>query len=490
MAFLGADLGSSSCKAAVFNENGDIIASSSANYTCIYSGGGIAECDPEIIWDAFVRSVRGIGEALNEVESMCISTHGETIIPVDKSGDYFTNAVMNSDNRGANQIKELENILGKRKIYQIAGLPVSAMFSIGKLMHMKKYSPDIYNKTTVFHSPHSYLLNKMGIAPVCDYTLASRYMAFDISSCKWSDEILYAAGIDKSKLPDFVESGTVCGKLSREIASILGLKANIPVVAGGHDQPCASVGTGITETGKATVSAGTYEVLGVTSDNPPDVDIALKAGIHTMRHMIKDCYFTFGFFSGGHLSSWVYNILGGGDYDKYEKEGTEFNAPTNILITPHLTGSGTPHFDANATGSIVGITPSATQGVIYRAAYEGIACELSNIADILKNSRISFSEISDVIIFGGNAKSDLSVQLRADICGKTFIRAQISDAVSRGAAKMAARAVGSDIKPPLSDSGTDIFKPSTSQTSAYENQKKRYKLLYEVLQPVRDMSFE
>jgi len=80
MAFLGVDLGSSSCKAAVFNENGNIIASCSAIYNCIYPEHGFAECDPDLIWDAFVRSVRGIGEKSNEVQAMCISTHGEIIL--------------------------------------------------------------------------------------------------------------------------------------------------------------------------------------------------------------------------------------------------------------------------------------------------------------------------------------------------------------------------------------------------------------------------
>ena len=174
------------------------------------------------------------------------------------------------------------------------------------------------------------------------------------------------------------------------------------------------------------------------------------------------------------MSSWLYNLLGGGDYAKYEREGTAFNAPTNILITPHLTGSGTPDFNANASGIIAGITPAATQGVIYRAAYEGIACELSNIFEIFEDSGISFSE---TVIFGGNAKSDLSVQLRADICGKTFIRAQINEEVARGAAVMAAKAVGSDIKNSDGGTGTDIFAPSPQGVAAYANQKKKYRLL-------------
>jgi xylulokinase len=475
MAFLGVDLGSSSCKAAVFNEDGALIASGSAGYDCIYTGRDMAECEPEQIWGAFVRSVRNIGEAASEVEAMCISTHGETIVPV---GSYSMNAVMNSDNRAANEIKELENMLGSEKIYKIAGLPASATFSVCKIMWLKKYAPEIYNNTRVFHSPHSYLLEKMGLAPVSDYTVASRYLAFDMHKCEWSDEICAAADINKAKLPEVAAAGTVCGKLSPEIASLLGLKAGIPVAAGGHDQPCASVGSGISEPGKATVSAGTYEVLGVTSEKPPAFEIAVGAGIHTTRHMLRDCYFSFGFFSGGHLSSWVYNLIGGGDYDKYEREGLAFNAPTDILITPHLTGSGTPHFDAGATGAIIGVTPSAAPGIIYRAAYEGIACELANIVDIFESAGAAFSEIN---IFGGNAKSDLATQLRADICGKTFVRAEISDAVARGAAVMAARAVGGNLKTAQADSG--IFKPE--KTAEYAGQRRKYNLLYELLQPLR-----
>lgn len=482
MAFLGVDMGSSSCKAAAFTENGDMIASSSANYTCVYPEHGFAECDPDLIWDAFVRSVRGLGEVSGKIEAMCVSTHGETIIPVDSRGDFVMNAIMNSDNRGAIQAKELENLLGREKIYKITGLPVNASFSISKLMWLKKFAPEIYEKTAVFHSPHSYLLGRMGVVPVCDYTLASRFFAFDLSGGKWSEELLSAAEIDKNKLPEIVAAGSKCGVLSSETALQLGLKANIPVFAGGHDQPCASVGTGITETGKATVSSGTYEVLGVVSDKLPAFDIAVGAGIHSTRHILKDCYFSFGFFGGGHLSSWIYNFIGGGDYAKYEREAVEFAAPTDILITPHLAGSGTPDFNANASGIIAGITQSATAGVIYRAAYEGIACELSNIADIFESAGIFFD---DVLIFGGNAKSDLSVQLRADICDKTFVRNQISDVVARGAAKIAALSMGSDIETKIA--GTDIFKPSAESVSEYINQKKRYKLLYDVLKPLRDI---
>src|SRR5690606_27514215 len=143
---------------------------------------------------------------------------------VDKNGNATAPAIMNSDNRAVEEAAWWSEAFGKEEIYQITGLPLHPMFSLIKVMWIKKHKPEIYAQTAKFLSVGDYILTQLGLPPYTDYSLASRTMAFDINKNCWSKEILQHCGIPGDKFGIPVPAGTSAGTLSAEIAGQLGLE--------------------------------------------------------------------------------------------------------------------------------------------------------------------------------------------------------------------------------------------------------------------------
>ena len=130
MSLLGIDLGTSNCKCVAFREDGKVLAQASVSYTPCTPQPDRMEIDAEVFWDAFVKTVRTVSALMDEdpVVALAVSSQGETIIPVDKEGNCVGPAIMNGDNRAKEQIAQMERELGRRRIYNITGLPLDTTF--------------------------------------------------------------------------------------------------------------------------------------------------------------------------------------------------------------------------------------------------------------------------------------------------------------------------------------------------------------------------
>lgn len=502
MSLLGIDIGSGSCKGVVFDYFGEILASASYEYSTYSPGPNMAEINPEIFWEAVIKITRQLAAAVanNPIEALSISSHGETIIPIDRFGNAVSPAIMNSDNRAVEQSIWWEKALGREKIYEITGLPLHTMFALNKIMWLKQYKPDVYAKTERFVSVEDYIIIKMGLPPYTDYSIASRIMAFDIVKKKWSEEILKCADINEEKLSIPIASGERAGKLSLTIANILGLREGTIVGMGGHDQPCGALGSGVINKGEVSDSAGTYECLTAVTENPGNTEKALKYSLNSYCHVIQDRYVTLAFFPAGLVSRWFIEqfcyedkmqaeLQNKSTFDiLYENTQRVSPGPTGLCITPHFVGSCNPYWDVRATGVMAGLTPQITRYHIYKAIYEGIACELAINVKALEEIIGSFKSIK---INGGNAKSTFTVQLRADLTEKKIHVLNTTEAVCQGAAMLAGMAAGIYI------SGEDAvgkvvkikhtYTPDNESTAAYARQMNRYKQVYPSMGSIRNI---
>ena len=211
---LGVDVGTSSCKVAVFDENGGICSCASKAYAAAGIKGGEDEICAEAFFDAFVQAVReAVGKGEAKIEAMAISSHGETVIPVGADGAALHPALMNADNRGEEESRYLEHFLGRKRIYDITGLPAHPMYSISKIMRFEKDYPEKAKRVYKYYSVPDYICFRLGMEPKTDYTLASRFMCFDIRKHMWSDEILSGARLSPGKLCEVVPSGALIGEL-------------------------------------------------------------------------------------------------------------------------------------------------------------------------------------------------------------------------------------------------------------------------------------
>ena len=445
MSLLGVDIGSSSVKASVFDYDGNVIQSAQSSYVpYIIGDGNRVELPADEFWKAFVEVVREISEMQGDIQALAISSHGETLIPVDKHGEEICNAIMNMDNRATWQAKRI--LKWEKEIYAVTGLPVQPLYPLVKAIWLRENEKEIYTSAEKFLSPPEYIVMKMGLGYCIDYTMACRTMGFNIAEKRWDDSILDLAEIDKKKFSEPVESGTILGRLPKEAASILGLSDRVVVAAGAHDQPCGALGSGAVLQGDIIDSAGTYECLTVVSDKPCNNEKARQYFTNSYCHCIKDKYITLGFFPAGIVSTWFVqqfckDIKHNGDiYKFFEKEVEKICGPTGICITPHFTGSNNPEWDAQALGLIYGMTPSVTHAHMYKAVFEGIACELRKNLSALKDVVPEIEKY--ILINGGNSRQAFSIQLRADITGREFRVMKNSQSVCQGAALLAGKAIG------------------------------------------------
>ena len=500
MSLLGIDIGSGSCKGVAFAVDGRVLAQADAAYHPVSHGGGMVEIDAECFWTAASDVIRRIAAAVphDPIAAMAISSHGETFVAVGRNGRSVAPALMNSDNRAAAQVDWWRENVGAERIYELTGLPLHAMFALNKIMWFKANRPELYARSVRFLSVGDYILLRLGMPFVTDYSLAGRTMAFDIHKKTWSAELLAAAGIGPEYFPEVMPAGHKVGTLSHRMAAELGLPDGVVVALGGHDQPCGALGAGAIDPGQVAVAAGTYECATAVSDRPVNTPLAFGYSLNSYCHVVPDRYVTLAFFPAGIAARWFTEQFGGEDRMAAEREHRPFYdvfnertqatcpGPSGICFTPHLIGACNPYWDVRATGTVAGITPDKTRYHLYKAILEGIACELALNVNALEEVVGTFDVMT---ISGGNAKADFAVQLRADLTGKTILSRHTAECVCQGAALLAGIAAGiyadaSDAVGQTMRRGK-VFAPDSEVRKAYARQYEQYQTLYRALAPVR-----
>ena len=460
MSLLAVDIGSSACKAVAFASGGEILAQRSSGFTPEFPHPGFAEMSPSKFWDALCASCRAVAHDLTDhnstdsVQAFCLSSHGETFVAVDAHGNPLRNAILNQDSRALRESVRCEEIIGRERLFRITGHQTHPMYPIPKILWLWKHEPEIFASTKSFLTLIGFLLQKMGLPPYVDYSLASRFLAFDITRRVWSDEILSAVDLQKSRLPEPVPAGTIVGKLNADAAGELGLPGGIPVVLGGHDQPCGALGSGVTGSGRVSDSMGTYECLLAASDTPSLNDTALKTSLNSYCHVVPGKFVTLAYFPSGIMVKWFHDLLYANgcpaasanspspDYEKSHYELLEAHSPagpTGLCITPHLIGTCNPEFNPRARGFISGLNPGTDRAHIYKGILEGLACELLVVAEGLVQA---VGDFDDVYVTGGGTRSALGLQLRAALTGRRLHVMKQQEAVCLGTAMLAWVAIG------------------------------------------------
>lgn len=495
MALLGADIGSSSVKAAVFEDDGTLLAKGTAFYTADVREGGRAEVGADKLFGAFVNAVReATQKAGKKAAALAVSSHGESFVAVNKDGEAVSNFIMNSDNRAVEQADFLERRFGKETLYRITGVPVHPMFGLMKIMHGLWHG--CYGNAARFLNAGDYILQRLGVTPYTDYTLASRMFGFSLRDKQFDGSILEAAGVRREQMPEVVPAGTTAGKLDRKMSELLGVQPGAAVAVGGHDQACGAFGMGIAETGTG-VSAGTYESIVCVDGNLHNTAEALRYNLNHFCYVYPDTYAAMAFYPAGGTVKWLVDNFFGEDrliagregetlYDRLEKKAEEIHGPTNITFAPHLVGACNPDWDVNATGTIAGLRPETTRYHLYKAVYEGIACEMAKNAEALSHIGFLFREAN---ISGGGSRADFTVQLRASLTGSAIHKLTTDEAVCQGAAMIAGAGTGvfADFRQAKRAmvKVERTIRPDARQAREYEKQLEQYKTLYRDLADYR-----
>jgi len=502
MSLMGVDVGTTGVKAAVFDESGGLIATAYEEYPLLFPFAGASELDSRTVTEA---ALRVIGEAAGRVKdsdpvaAIGVASQGEAFTPVAKDGRALGNAMTSSDSRAESYVRVCEPDWAQR-LYQITGHTPYPMYSLFKLMWLKEHQPEIWDSAWKFLFCQDLVAFVLTGEARTDYSMAARSMLFDVSSKQWSGEILETIGMAEEKLPETIPSGRIIGHVRAELASKLGLGPNVGVTLSGHDQPVGALGCGAAAPGCGSYSIGTTECICVAMDRLILSPELMKANLATYPHVLPDTYTTVAFnITGGSVLKWVRDNFAVEEAAEARRQSRDpydliiaaaAREPANVILLPHFGPTGTPHFDSQGAGVLFGLTLSTTRAEVLRAVLEGITYEMKWNLRILEDSGFRLTDLRAV---GGGAKSDIWMQIKADILGAPLSAMRVTEATCMGAAILAGSGLGVlDARVAASQWAIPIrtFEPKKENASLYEERFSVYKEIYSSLGGARRLLHE
>ncbi len=491
MSLLGIDVGTTGCKAVAFDHEGHILASAYREYSLHSPQPGWAELDGNEVWHDVKECIGEIASKTKHdpISALAVTCQGEAVSPIDENGKIIHNALVSFDTRTDSYVPRWEEKFGTKKIFQITGQPLAAPFTALKMQWMKDNKPEVLQKAKSLLGFEDLIMFKLGMEPTTDYSLAGRTMLFDVNKADWCDGFLEFAGLERSQMPSLNPSGTLLGTIPNSIADEIGLPHGVQVVTGGHDQPCQTLGAGVTEANVASYGIGTVECIGPAYTELLLNDTMLKNNICCYHHACPGFYIALVYnFTGASLFKWYRDVLGQDELRRAEESGKDVydllceegaDHPTNLLVLPHFTTTGVPHFDTKSKGAILGLTLGTTKPEITRSILEGLTYEMRMCVELLKEAG---GTINVLRATGGGAKSNYWMQIKTDIMNIPIEVPAVSEAGCLGCAILAGSATG--VYSSVKEAANQIartekrFEPNPEHVKLYEERLEWYKEIY------------
>ncbi len=444
MYLLGVDIGTTSMKAAVYDETGVEKGSVHLEYT-LNSRGDFVEFDPEEYWNMFQKAYNTLSEGIH-IDALSIDTQCETLILADETGAPLCDAIVWLDNRATAEAAEIEKTFGTEKVYTVTGQPeITATWPAAKLMWVRRNQPEIWGKVRKIFLLEDFILYRLTGRFVTERTLQSSSLYFDIRSGDWWTEMLDFVGISKDMLPELLHSAERVGEYQ-----------GTAVITGAIDQIAGAIGAGVTRKGTISEMTGTTMVIFAGSNSIPPYNPDSKVPCH-YNYDDKYCLMLWTPTAGMTLK-WFKNAFceneSFADLDKL----AEKIAPgcDGLTMLPHLCGSMMPKYNPSARGGFYGFSLEHTRGHFVRSVLEAVACMLKENLEYLG------TYVEEIRCMGGGAASPLWNQIKADMTGKRLVTLQNKETACLGSAILAG--VGAGIFQDVDTAAENIVKIDKSFT--------------------------
>ena len=498
MKIAGLDIGTTGCKLTVFDQDGSCLDQAYQDYPVRRQSSG-HEIDAEAVMDGVFSAMEAIGARQPDIAGIGVASFGETFVLADENGMPLHPAMLYTDPRGKEECAELEEKIGRERIANITGTKPHEMYSISKMMWMKRHKPEIFSKAKHIFLMEDFVVFRLTGSAQIDYSLAARTMAFDIRTLDWSGEIFACAGIDRALMSGTVPPGTGAGRLLPEIAERTGMPSQPQIVSISHDQVAAAVGAGAFDGSVAVDGAGTVECLIPVYDAMPDIDRMYKGYFSIVPYVVPGTYVAYAFsYTGGALIQWCAEKLAGGAQEQAQKLGLSVNellertylekgnaGPGSLLVLPHFAGAATPYMDTGSRGVILGLTTESTAADIYRGCMEGVAYEMYLNYQALAQTGIHFEKLHAT---GGGARSAVWMQMKAYVLNLPITALKTMDAGTVGSAMLTGVAIGvfRDLKEAAEHmvEKTVTYMPRQDMHGQYMQVYERYCRIYEAVRPL------
>ncbi len=486
MSYLGIDIGTSGVKAILIDRAGKALGEATArSVEPVRPHPGWSEQNPADWWSACLEAIDALGKShpaeLAAVRGIGLSGHMHGAVLLGKDGEVLRPCILWNDGRSSVECVEMEGALPTLR--QLAGNIAMPGFTAPKIAWVRKHEPEIYARIAKVVLPKAYVRWLMTGEYVEEMSDASGTLWLDVQKRDWSDALLGVTGLNRSHMPSLVEGSAPAAELSAELKARWGMSGKVVVAGGAGDNAAAAAGIGAIRPGEGFVSLGTSGVLFVSNEKfRPNT----AGAVHAFCHAIPNTWHQMGvILSATDSLNWLSNVTGKKQAELSAAAEASFKGPGEEIFLPYLSGERTPHNNAGARGSFVGLSHLSDQARLAQAVMEGVTFAFRDCQRVLKDAGTSFGRLLAV---GGGSKSALWLKM---IATNLDIEIALPEDGDFGGALGAARlglcaAEGADPADVMTMPGIkQVIAPDASLRDAYTQQYARYRALYPAIEEAR-----
>ena len=495
---LGADLGTTSVKVGLFDDQGAKVAACTREHQLITAEGGIVEQKPQVYWDTFRQCLADVLETAaverNAIVALSFSSQGETMLLMDENDEPLGNFIVWMDTRAQEEAEKINRWFSAHEILERTGQgPITSLYPACKVLWLRRNQPELFSKARRMLLLDDYFLFRMTGKHYGEGSNWCTSYMWDINTRAWWPEMLDKLHVDESWLPEMKETGTPLGFILPEVADELGLPQTLLLVTGGLDTSCGTVGVGNVEPGIFSESTGAVLVVCTKVDH---VVLDYGGELPCFYGVVPGLYMLHTGAKGGIMFRWLRDNLCKEEMEQAEREGKDAYAlmdelaagvpagSEGLILLPHFGGAGAPETNQYAKGLLYGLSLQHTKAHIIRAFLEATAMNIRRMIDYAE--RVTGQPVEEVRTLGGAAKSPLWCQIKADVLGRRVVTMKnTQDAAALGAALIAG--VGAGIWPSLTEVAGKIaqpdrvYTPNPENREAYDKALERYELLVDAV---------
>ena len=412
----------------------------SKEYPLYFPNPGWSEQKPEDWWSAVKEGLKELTKDYDKSQVAGISFGGQMhgLVILDADDNVIRPAILWNDGRTQDETDYLNQEIGKENLSKYTANIAFTGFTAPKILWVKNKEPENFAKISKIMLPKDYIAYKLTGSFCTDVSDASGMLLFDVEHKCWSQEMMDICGIAANQLAKIYESYEVVGTLKPEIAAELGFSAQVKVAAGAGDNAAAAVGTGTVGDGMCNISLGTSGTIFISSKN---FGVDQNNALHSFAHADGKYHLMGCMLSAASCNKWwMEDILHTNNFAEDQAAITDDKLGNNhVYFLPYLMGERSPHNDANARGTFIGMTMDNTRADLYQAVLEGVAFAIRDSFEVAKSLGI---HIEASKICGGGAKSPLWRKIFANVLNIRLDLIESEEGPGYGGAILAAVACG------------------------------------------------
>ncbi len=500
---LGIDIGTSACKVVAFSEDGTVVSQTCAEYPVYYPRPGWAEQDPNEWWNAVCQGVKQLltkgTVCASDIQGIGIDGQSWSAIPIDKDGQVLHNTPIWMDTRAADICKDLSERVDQEALFDLSGNPLQPSYTLPKILWYKQHRPSVYKNCYKILQSNGFVAYRLTGVLSQDRSQGYGLCCYDMREGQWNEGIASELGADPSLLPDLFPCHQVIGTVTEQAGRETGLLAGTPVVAGGLDAACGTLGAGVVVPGQAQEQGGQAGGMSICLDQyRADQRLILS------NHVVPGLWLLQGGTVGGAGAfQWFEQEFGAQErlrarqnktnaFQELDREAEKISPGSDgMVFLPYMAGERSPIWDPCAQGVYFGVGFSKTRAHFVRATLEGVALALRHNLEV---AREIGADVDCLHAMGGAANSRLWTQIKANVTGKRIVVPSSDTATALGAALLAG--VGTGVYADFQEAVRKTVKirrehrPDPAQTKTYQKAFDTYLALYQALKPIMNQKGE